>query len=314
MTLCLDIDETLIHGTMIALLSEYKGKIPATNGIGGGSGQAPPPAPQRHPQNGGPSSPKPLEIITTVVGNEVFEIAKRPGLDAFLNYVKDRYEVIAFTAGLEDYAKAVISILDPKREVFRHCLYRHHCSKSTINNEPVFLKDLALLNRPLERLVLVDNCAVCFHRQPTNGIPITSFYDNPNDTALSLLIDFLEGIKSMKDVRPHLREYFKLEEYFRNNNISVNGSTSANTYKSSSSSAAGSGHGKVSSSSHKTTTTTKPSFSAESDNPMFYAREAGTQMEDLVDACVDEEGEDEDEDLFDGYEVDDLPSTMGTVS
>lgn len=43
-----------------------------------------------------------------------------------------------------------------------------------------------------------------------NGIPIESWFDNTNDTELLKLIPFLKKLANVDDVRPYIRNKFKL--------------------------------------------------------------------------------------------------------
>ena len=45
----------------------------------------------------------------------------------------------------------------------------------------MYTKDLRILNRSLEDVVLIDNAAYSFGWQIDNGIPILPFYDSDED-------------------------------------------------------------------------------------------------------------------------------------
>ncbi len=144
----------------------------------------------------------------TLKPGESFIVNKRPGLDEFLREASRRYELIAYTAAVEEYAKPLIDQLDPENRIFRHRLYRSHC----IFANGHFVKDLRIVNRPLDRVVLVDNNAYCFLPQLSNGIPISSFYNDHTDTALNVLHKFLHVLQLEKEVQPILKEAFNLEK------------------------------------------------------------------------------------------------------
>jgi RNA polymerase II subunit A small phosphatase-like protein len=46
------------------------------------------------------------------------------------------------------------------------------------------VKDLTKLGRKLKNLVIVDNAPKSYLFQPNNAVPITSWFDDPNDTEL----------------------------------------------------------------------------------------------------------------------------------
>jgi len=132
-------------------------------------------------------------------------VRKRPFLTEFLLEGSQRYELIAFTAGHEDYAGPLLDKLDPDGTIFRHRLFRQHCAQNGM------VKDLRILNRNLSRTVLVDNSHTSFLFQLGNGIPIESFIDDMSDKALVMLHNFLESLRKEVDVRYALQNIFKLE-------------------------------------------------------------------------------------------------------
>lgn len=184
LTVVLDVDETLIHSRLSGGQDVYR------------------------QQEERKSDVKSLDEFTIKLRDgEIVHVNKRPGLDQFLRDISQKYEVMAYTAGLEEYAKPLLDWLDPKGTIFRHRLYRDSC----LFMRGYYLKDLQSFNRPMSRVVLVDNNAFCFLPQLANGIPISSFYDDATDTALQVLYSFLERINDEADVRPFLRKSFNLE-------------------------------------------------------------------------------------------------------
>ena len=124
----------------------------------------------------------------------------RPGVQKFLQEMSEIYEVVIFTAAMQDYADWVLDQLD-KNSWITHRLYRQHTS---IENG-VFIKDLSKLGRDLNKTIIVDNVAENFQKQPENGILIKSWYDDPNDDALFELGPLLKMIarkKTDKVIRP----------------------------------------------------------------------------------------------------------------
>jgi CTD small phosphatase-like protein 2 len=117
----------------------------------------------------------------------------RPGCDTFLKELSKHYEVVIFTAALQDvssiqYADWVLDQIDSER-VISHRLYRQH----TMQTGAVCIKDLSRLGRDLSRVIIVDNVADNFQRQPDNGIFIRSWFDDMSDCALNELLPLLKG-------------------------------------------------------------------------------------------------------------------------
>lgn len=184
----LDVDETLIHSRLSSAQEQFRQAEERKQDVGAVD-----------------------EFTIELDDGEIVHVNKRPGLDQFLKEASEKYELFAFTAGLEEYARPLLDWLDPNQTIFRHRLYRDSC----LFMRGYYLKDLKKVNRPLNRCVLVDNNAFCFLPQLSNGVPISSFYDDPNDTALQVLLTFLDRIQGEQDVRPFLRKSFNLENLLK---------------------------------------------------------------------------------------------------
>jgi len=151
--------------------------------------------------------PDALESFEIYVFEQKFTVFKRPGLDEFLAKAASQYELIAFTAGLEEYSRAVLRAIDPSGTYFRHCLFRQHCAEVFPNT---VVKDLRIINRCATRIVLVDNTLANFLLQPENGVPITSFFYDAKDSALVMLLEFLKSLDGFGDVRLPIKATFQL--------------------------------------------------------------------------------------------------------
>ncbi|CAK80463.1 unnamed protein product (macronuclear) [Paramecium tetraurelia] len=128
----------------------------------------------------------------------------RPYAEEFLEKLSKYYELVIFTAAQPDYANFIIDIID-KQKVVTSRLYREH----TCYKDNIYLKDLSILGRSLERVIIVDNMPENFQLQPENGIYILSWTGDQNDRALKDLMPLLEQIalKKCKDVRDALNQF-----------------------------------------------------------------------------------------------------------
>lgn len=76
-----------------------------------------------------------------------------------LKILSRHYEIILFTASYQYYADKVLEIVDPDHSIFSHRLYRDSCIEV---EEGLFVKDLRIINRSLENVVIVDNAAYSY--------------------------------------------------------------------------------------------------------------------------------------------------------
>jgi len=127
-------------------------------------------------------------------------VTKRPGVDNFMQRIGELYEVVIFTASLPQYADPLLDILDI-HQVIKHRLFRSDC---TFHNGS-YVKDLSKIDRPIDQTIIVDNSPLSFMFQPQNAIGCTSFFDDPTDTELKVIGDFLVDIVDVEDVRDHCR-------------------------------------------------------------------------------------------------------------
>ena len=120
------------------------------------------------------------------------------------------FEVIVFTASHKCYADVILDYLDPNRTIFHHRLYRENCVQVSNDN----IKDLRILNRNPENIVIVDNSVYSFAYHLDNGVPIVSWFDNPCDTELLNLIEYFRIIADTHDVRDVNRQIFHLDSFY----------------------------------------------------------------------------------------------------
>ncbi|KAL3627101.1 hypothetical protein CASFOL_028464 [Castilleja foliolosa] len=76
-------------------------------------------------------------------------------------------------------------------------------SRTVHRTEGSYTKDLTILGVDLAKVAIIDNSPQVFRFQVNNGIPIKSWFNNPTDTELILLLPFLETILvNADDIRP----------------------------------------------------------------------------------------------------------------
>ena len=143
-TLIIDLDETLIH-------SMAKGGRMSTG----------------HMVEVRLGGPVPTPTYTTsasqppVLGPGVpilYYVHERPGCHDFLRKVSKWYNLVVFTASVQEYADPVIDWLERERRYFGGRYYRQHC---TLRNG-AYIKDLAQVEPDLSRVMILDNSPMSY--------------------------------------------------------------------------------------------------------------------------------------------------------
>ncbi|PGH02160.1 hypothetical protein AJ79_07706 [Helicocarpus griseus UAMH5409] len=133
-----------------------------------------------------------------------YRVAKRPGVDYFLRYLNQYYELVLFTSVPSMMADQVLRKLDPYR-IIRWVLFR----EATKYEDGEHVKDLSYLNRDLSKVIMIDTHAPHAKRQPENAIILDKWKGNPRDKELVALIPFLEYVAGMgiEDVRQVIKSF-----------------------------------------------------------------------------------------------------------
>eukprot|EP00127_Corallochytrium_limacisporum_P006289 Clim_evm33s224 gene=Clim_evmTU33s224 len=163
-TLILDLDETLIHSTTRLLnrtMFDFK-----------------------------------VEVNTAALAC-VFFVHKRPHVDMFLDRIQHWFDLVIYTASLQEYADPVIDILDNGRGILRNRYFRESC----INIGGIYVKNLEIVDKDLKDVIIIDNSPGAYTNHPENAIPIETWEVNPYDESLLDLIPFLSCLRHMDDVR-----------------------------------------------------------------------------------------------------------------
>ena len=190
-TLVIDLDETLIHslakGGRMSSGHMVEVKLNTTVGYGGATL--------------GPQHPI------------LYYVHKRPHCDDFLRRVCKWYNLVIFTASVQEYADPVIDWLEQERKYFSGRFYRQHCTfrngayiKDLSSVEPNLSKVMILDNSPLSYIFHEGRCS-CTRREELsdqledNAIPIEGWINDPTDNDLLHLVPILEALQYVTDVR-----------------------------------------------------------------------------------------------------------------
>jgi import inner membrane translocase subunit TIM50 len=107
-------------------------------------------------------------------------LIKRPGLNSFLAYAAENFEMFIFTYADREYAEPIVRIIAPFLPT-SHILYRDSCF---LRNGKVY-KDLDMLDRDMRNVVFVDDNKGTTAFYPKNSILIPTWKGSPIDTILT---------------------------------------------------------------------------------------------------------------------------------
>ena len=135
-TLVIDLDETLIHSLAKGgrMSSGHMVEVKLNTAIGYGGAML------------GPQHPI------------LYYVHKRPHCDEFLRRVCKWYNLIVFTASVQEYADPVIDWLEQERKYFSGRYYRQHC---TYRNG-AYIKDLSSIEPDLSKVMILDNSPLSY--------------------------------------------------------------------------------------------------------------------------------------------------------
>ena len=88
----------------------------------------------------------------------LYYVHKRPYCDDFLRKVCKWYNLVVFTASVQEYADPVIDWLEQERKYFSARYYRQHC---TFRNG-AYIKDLSSVEPDLSRVIILDNSPLSY--------------------------------------------------------------------------------------------------------------------------------------------------------
>lgn len=115
----------------------------------------------------------------------------RPGAVVLLETLSRFYEIVIFTAGIQNYADSILDRLDIHNNLIKHRLYRQHITPE----EDSHYKDLNKLGRDLAKTILVDNTPHNYKLHPNNGLYLRTWCNDIFDQQLLGLTDLLIKIE-----------------------------------------------------------------------------------------------------------------------
>lgn len=149
-------------------------------------------------------------------------IIARPHLRELLYEVFQHYRIFIYTAGLAQYAQAIIEALDISQYI-TGVYSRDQCKNIS---ESFHQKDIFSFGFDEERLVFVDDWQEQTRHAPENSLTIKIFNGKKFDTELTTLKSFLLDLSKQEDVRSVSKRYAEFTQRGRASASEARGSTS----------------------------------------------------------------------------------------
>ena len=129
----------------------------------------------------------------------------RPYVKQFIKEVSKYFEIVIFTAATKMYADRILDHIDPENLIS----YRFYDENMTYHKNRK-VKNLELLGRELEKMIIIEDVPENFILQKDNGIQIKPWTGDPDDKIFCLLTTIFLAMGQVKpptkDIRETLRE------------------------------------------------------------------------------------------------------------
>jgi Dullard-like phosphatase family protein len=166
-----------------------------------------------------------IDVILPSKKKVTIGINIRPHLFEAMDIIKEKYNIVIFTASHSSYTDAILKEIDPENKYFKNRLYRNNCIPIKIDGKNFYVKDLDILKKyhNLKDCVIIDNSVLSFAYHLNNGIPIIPYYDTKNDSELIILAYYLSFISNDNDLRKSNKKHLKLKLFLEEAQKIING-------------------------------------------------------------------------------------------
>ncbi|KEG14274.1 putative nuclear lim interactor-interacting factor [Trypanosoma grayi] len=147
-----------------------------------------------------------LDLDETLVYAREGPLYVRPGTEELLQFLEKNCETVVWTAGIKQYAEAVVRQIDTNRTV-HHTIYRD----SKWFSGSSCRKDLSLLGRDTQTTILFENTPDCIRGFEQNGVLVADYEGGElEDHTLHTILGLLKDLVQRRN-----EEHITVPEYIR---------------------------------------------------------------------------------------------------
>lgn len=143
-----------------------------------------------------------------------YSVIKRPYLDKFINQIFQWFDVAIWTAATDDYAQEIIQQVFPRDRKLEFVWSRNRCALRYDYEigDYYWIKDLKKVKRMgynLEKVLIIEDEPRAIQRSYGNLILTSAYNGKPEDKELQTLLNFLEWISKVENVRKVEKRYWR---------------------------------------------------------------------------------------------------------
>ena len=127
----------------------------------------------------------------------------RPFMFEFLENISDRFEVIVYCKGGEEYCSSILEAIEKKKTYFSHKLYKDHVLFENLKYSVKYYDFLMGNGRSVDNTIILDQNVGVFCLNMFNGIPISPFLSSRTDIydiQLACVAQYLEHLKDVPSI------------------------------------------------------------------------------------------------------------------
>jgi Dullard-like phosphatase family protein len=142
------------------------------------------------------------------IGRRRMHVQIRPYVQECLSVLADRFDIVVFTAASKEYTDQIIDkafpfITGENRFYSDSCKYLSGCA----------VKDLSILGRAEQRIMLIDDMHCSALLQPQNAFIVPPWMDEPEDAVFRDLLPLLVQAGSVSNVVDELKTALMVNDY-----------------------------------------------------------------------------------------------------
>jgi carboxy-terminal domain RNA polymerase II polypeptide A small phosphatase len=137
---------------------------------------------------------------------EQYFVYKRPGVEKFLVQCSRLFDIAVWTSSSSDYASEVVRMVFPSDIKLNFLFAQERCvfrfNHDILTSQTI--KPLTKVKRKgysIKKIIIIDDLIETFQKNYGNAILVQPYRGEVEDTELSMLIQYLEILSELEDVR-----------------------------------------------------------------------------------------------------------------